>query len=398
MKHIRTPLFAPLARGEVVLLSLLCLNSLLALADTTATQAIATTAPITANAAASRPLAPIPNAQQLFSGLVDKAIKPLYQELDTASQQLTAASQAFCTATDSGNFARLRTAWVNTLLAWQRTDPLLFGPAVENEVDYHINFNPPKKRVINQLLADSTPITVAALEQKGVGGQGLSTLEYLLYDRDKTEADLLAAFQGEAGQRRCAYVQAASELLQRHIHTLTDAWLRQDNSFADALRQAGHGSAVFSSDREALDLLVSKLYQTAEKLTLKLGKPMGIIIQGAPNPYELEAWRSGQSIAITRAHVEGMQRLLREGGWLEWLRTHYDNPLAQQITAALEQLTADYLKIPEPATDPFVLLEQGDKQALMEFYQRSYGIQMGIKRQLAKLLDVRFGFNDNDGD
>ena len=125
---------------------------------------------------------------------------------------------------------------------------------------------------------------------------------------------------------------------------------------------------------------------------------MGIIIQGAPNPYELEAWRSGQSIAITRAHVEGMQRLLKEGGWLEWLRTHYDNLLAQQITAALEQLTADYLKIPEPAADPFVLLEQGDKQAMMEFYQRSYGIQMGIKRQLAKLLDVRFGFNDNDGD
>ncbi len=301
-----------------------------------------------------------------------------------------------------------RAGWGKTLLAWQRTDALLFGPAVEEQIDYFIYFNPPKKKVITALLNATTPITAAAVAATGTGGQGLATLEYLLFDRELDDAQELSGFQGEAGQRRCAYLQAASELVQTHIHTITQAWLASDAPYARDFRQATAGNATFASVQQVIDVLIGKLYESAEKTVEKKTAPAAGIgltvnsaearaLQNQANAYQLESWRSGYSIRSLRANMEGVQRILVAGGLLDWVKTHKEEEgrfVAEVMTTRLE----NYLALPLPDTDPFTLIQQGDSQALHGYYFVGKDIHRGIKRQLAKVVGAQLGFSANDGD
>lgn len=369
----------------------------------------AATPPPTQETAGVAPGSPLPDADKLLANLVDGAIIPLYRELDAAAAALEQASQQFCATPDAAGFQRVRAAWGETLLAWSRTDALLFGPAVEDQIDFHIHFNPPKKAVINRLLEGDQPLTPEQVEKAGVGGQGLMTLEFLLFDRDKPEAEQLAAFQGDTGKRRCAYVQAASELLRQDIGTVANGWLQDKDSYAAAFRSAQAGNATFASARQAIDLLVGKLYQSAEKSAKnRIGNPLGkgidlnsegkqeILLQS--NAYQLEAWRSGYSVKAVRANMEGMQRIVRDGGLSQWLREHNQHQTEQLVADAMEQRFASYLNLPIPATDPFTLVSTGQGKELDGYYYLGNDIQMGIKRQLARVMGVQLGFNDNDGD
>ncbi|EIJ33634.1 imelysin family protein [Thiothrix nivea] len=365
--------------------------------------------PLLAETPAVAPATPLPDVDKLLAQLVDGAIIPLYRELEVAANTLEQRSKAFCAEPDAEKFRVLREGWGETLLAWHHTDALLFGPAVEEQIDFSINFNPPKKSIINGLLGGTDELTPAAIDKAGVGGQGLGTLEFLLFDRDKTEAEQLAAFQGDAGKRRCAYVQAASELLHQDISTIADGWVKDSRGYATAFRTADKGNATFASARQVVDLLVGKLYQSAEKTSKKrIGNPLGKGINlnskgkqeilNQSNAYQLEAWRSGYSVRVVRANVEGMQRIMRDGGLFQWLREHDNSKTAKWIADAMEQRFNNYLKLPIPTTDPFTLIRNGQGKELDGYYYLGNDIQMGIKRQLAKVMRVQLGFNDNDGD
>ncbi|WGZ93411.1 MAG: imelysin family protein [Candidatus Thiothrix putei] len=355
------------------------------------------------------PATPIPDVDKLLVHVVDGAIIPLYRELDVTANTLTQRSKTFCSEPNAENFKVLREGWGETLLAWHRTDALMFGPAIEDQIDFKVNFNPPKKAVINGLLNATSPLTVEAVEKAGVGGQGLGTLEFLLFDRDKSDADQLAAFQGDTGKRRCAYVQAASELLQTTLHTIAEAWINDKNGYATAFRTANKGNATFASSRQAVDLLVGKLFQSAEKFSKnRIGNPLGKGIDlntegkqevlNTSNAYQLEAWRSGYSVQVVRANVEGMLRIVKDGGILQWLRDHNQREIEKFVADAMEMRLDNYLKLPVPDSDPFELIKTGNSKALDGYYYMGNDIQMGIKRQLAKVMGVQLGFNDNDGD
>lgn len=364
---------------------------------------------VAAKVDAIAPATPLPNADKLLAAVVDGAIIPLYRELQVTANTLVQRSSAFCSAPTPESFKVLREGWGETLLAWHRTDALMFGPAIEDQIDFTINFNPPKKLIISRLLTDNTPLTPDSIAKAGVGGQGLSTLEFLLFDRDKTDAEQLASFQGATGKRRCEYVQAASELLHTQMQTIANGWLQDRNGYASAFRDAHKGNATFASARQAVDLLVGKLFQSAEKFSKnRIGNPLGKGVDlntegkqevlNTSNAYQLEAWRSGYSIQIVRANVEGMQRILREGGILQWLRDHNEREVEKFVADAMQQRLDHYLKLPLPSTDPFELIKAGKGKELDGYYYLGNDIQMGIRRQLAKVLGVQLGFNDNDGD
>ncbi|UJS22630.1 imelysin family protein [Thiothrix winogradskyi] len=355
------------------------------------------------------PATPLPDADKLLVQIVDGAIIPLYRELQVTANTLAQRSTAFCSAPTAESFKVLREGWGETLLAWHRTDALMFGPAIADQIDFTINFTPPKKMIISRLLTDEIPLTPDIIAKAGVGGQGLSTLEFLLFDRDKSEAEQLASFQGDTGKRRCDYVQAASTLLHTQVQTIANGWLQDSNGYASAFRDAHKGNATFASARQAVDLLVGKLYQSAEKFSKnRIGNPLGKGIDlntegkqevlNTSNAYQLEAWRSGYSIQIIRANVEGMQRILREGGVLQWLRDHNEREVEKFVADAMQQRLDNYLKLPLPSADPFELIKTGKGKELDGYYYLGNDIQMGIRRQLAKVLGVQLGFNDNDGD
>ena len=343
----------------------------------------------------------LPDTSRLFASITEQGILPLYRALDKKVQRLVTQSEAFCAQTDMAHLQALRSAWQDTLLAWQRTDALMFGPAIANQVDFHINFQPPKKLIINSLLRNDKAITPDSVHQGGVGGKGLSTLEYLLFNREQSDAKQLQAFTaGKAGERRCAYVQAVSQLLQQDINTITAHWQRDFNNYADALRTAGAGSPVFVSAREALDLIIRKLYQSVEKTSRnRLAKALGVgTSDKIIRPHALPAWRSGLSLAIVRANWEGQQQLLVEGGLLDWISEHDQRASTQQTLQSLRDALQGALALPVPEEDPFLQLEAGEVATVQTYYTQARRIDQLVQQQLAPLLGVQLGFNDNDGD
>ena len=349
---------------------------------------------------------PLPDSGGLLVNITEKTIQPLYRELDKAGEALAQQSKVFCSNPDQANFTAVRQAWAETLLAWQRTDALLFGPAVENQRDFNVHFTPPKKLVIQKHLNANTALTPDTIAQTGVGGRGLPALEWLLFDREQPIDAQLKTFQQDGGKRRCAYVQAASELLQGDLHEIAQAWADAGDSYAKAFKTAAQGNAHLANTQQALDTLVGKIYQSSEKIAKnRLGNPLGKglissgtnhdTVQNQSNAYQLEAWRSGYAIQSVRANMQGLQRLLVDGGILAQLKTQTANQaLAEQLTTAIEA----FLKLPVPETDPFELISQGKGAALDDYYQRAESIRSLIRTQLAPAMGVQLGFNDNDGD
>lgn len=354
----------------------------------------------------------VPDADKLLGTLVEKGIQPLYRELDEAGKKLVETSQAFCSDSSEAHFRAVRDAWGETLLAWQRSDALLFGPAVEEQRDFHINFTPPKKLTIQNLLNGTNPITVEAVEKAGVSAQGLATLEYLLFDREKPDTEQWAAFQGEAGKRRCSYVRASSELLQRDLQHVTSPWSTDKGNYAAAFSQADKSNAHFANSRQAVDTFIGKLYQSAEKIAKnRLGNPLGkgLVSSGdnsntlnkQSNAYQLENWRSGYALKVTYANMEGIQRLLGDGGILAWLGHQPDKagqPSHADVVQQLQSRMSLFLQTPMPTTDPFELVSQGKTAELDNLYHIAEDLRLGIRKLLAPAMGVQLGFNDNDGD
>ena len=149
-----------------------------------------------------------------------------------------------------------------------------------------------------------------------------------------------------------------------------------------------------SNTQQALDTLVGKIYQSSEKNRKnRLGNPLGKglissgtnhdTVQNQSNAYQLEAWRSGYAIQSVRANMQGLQRLLVDGGILAQLKTQTANQaLAEQLTTAIEA----FLKLPVPETDPFELISQGKGAALDGYYQRAETIRSLIRTQLAPAM------------
>ncbi len=346
------------------------------------------TAPSSTNAASTVTLNTAKD-DAFIQQLVTAGIQPLYRELEQASLQLTQASTEFCKDVSPDNLTKLREAWGSTLLAWQRTDSLLFGPAVADQLDFHINFAPPKKQIIKGLLASEQPLTTEAVAAAGVGAQGLSSLEYVLFDREQNLEQLLASFKASSGSIRCSYLQAVSRLLEQHVKTLNAAWTNPD------------AINFFTNNQELIDLLLGKAYQSLERINLKkLTQPLGTLDENQlSHPYDLEAWRSGYSFKIIQANIDGLRRVFVDGGFLAWIEKNFPSEATKTAVLAFEKQLKELAQMQLPAGDPFTLVEQKQKSAeLTELVQRAHGLEMGIKRQLAVLTKAQLGFNDNDGD
>lgn len=336
-------------------------------------------------------------ARTLLKSVVNNAILPLYESLDTQAQNLVKTSQAFCEEPTLAGLNDTRVNWAEVLSGWEQSSSLLFGPAVENEIDFTIYFRPVKKAVIKGVLVSEGNIDLAAIEKAGVGGQGLATLEYLLFDRELSDEQQLAAFVASE-QRRCDYLVSASTLLAKNLHTINQGWAIGGGNYSEALWTAGEGSAYFTEAYQPVELLVNRLYQSVQAVEIKkLGVPLGLrgSRSGKPRayPYKLEAWRSGYSLANINSSLQGLQSLLVDGGILEWLKNNKQAELAEQLDQQLKTLLA----IKWLSDDLFKILES-KPEAVKPFYEQVMALSATVRKGLAPALGVQLGFNQNDGD
>lgn len=323
----------------------------------------------------------------LLKQVAEKSILPTYQQFAKTTETQVKQAEALCKDSNDENITAMKQAWSNALSAWQRADALLFGPAIDEQLDFAIYFLPAKKTIIKGVLKSETPITIEHLENAGVGAQGFGALEYLLFDRDHS-----ISFSGEKGKQRCHYVLAASQLINQHANEILSAW---QNGYAEAFYTAGKGSAEFTEAEQPLEILINKLFQTVEKVSnKKLGIPLDKKNNGEHvNAYKLEAWRSGHTLPNIQANLQGLQSLIIEGGITHYLQQHEQIELAEALEKQFD-LLSDY----KFESDDLFTLLNANKGTADDYYNQVKTLTHLIKRELAPALNIQLGFNDNDGD
>lgn len=335
-------------------------------------------------------------ARSLLKTLVEQAAMPIYKELNEQADKLSAASRDFCAKPAADSLQQVRSDWAATLSVWEQSSALAFGPTVEDGIDFTVYFLPVKKAVIKGLLAAETTIDQQAVTKAGVGGQGLATLEYLLFDREQSDEQLLATFSA-ADNQHCAYLVAASGLLAENLHTITRGWNKDGSNYAGAIMTAGAGSAYFTAAYQPIELLVNRFYQAVQAVEIKkLGVPLGGGSRsGKPKayPYKLEAWRSGYSLANINSVLTGLQRVFVDGGIKDWLQDNGHTELATKLETQLRQLLATEWS----STDLFKTLAD-TPETVKPFYEQVQMLSATVREELAPALGVQLGFNANDGD
>jgi len=335
--------------------------------------------------------------QQLLAQLTQRVILPLYEQAENQALAMQKQLDTFCATPNADTLKAARNSWIAALGAWQQAEVVMFGPALEKQRDLHIYFRPVKKRVIKLLLNQETPITLENLEFAGVGAQGFATLEYLLFDRDVNEAELLKRFTDDT--RYCEHLKGTTSLLVRDIQAINQDWKQ---GYADSMIKAGSADdAVFPDAMQPLETVLGKLDQITETVPNKLSNALasGNYLAGKDpkrekvNAHKLEAWRSGHTLNNLQANITGIKILLDDGGFLAALETQGQKALATQIRSQIELVQA----IDFASDDLFQQLQDKQTQAADTFYAESLKLSQLIK-QLSSALGIQLGFNDSDGD
>lgn len=349
----------------------------------------------------------------LLRSLLQTVIQPAHQELDSAAAALAAQAEIFCQQPSPQSFARVQASWRTAMGAWAGVSPINFGPLDEENLAWRFQFWPDpinlvQRKFRSRLGGSVDAIDPESLAQASVAIQGLSALEYLLFD--ETIGNLQSY---QAHDHRCGILTATTHNLKHNAARLHQAWQTDYPRRWLALQHLAtkpdyfhfQVEKLFSGLVMALDMISSK----------KLGAPLGINEDGEHtgylNPWQLESWRSGTSLKQITATLKTCQRLYAAENGLGWYlnrnadadadapssepKTPGHNELHLQIKKHFDQVLELATAIEQPA---FQLIQQKNIKTLENLQRQVTLLRDLLKHDYAQAAAIQFRFNAHDGD
>ena len=334
--------------------------------------------------------------EQALTNTADNLIMPWHQDFSRSTAELRKSLERFCqNPSDSASLEQSRDAWRAAMMTWQTLQLVNFGPVTEGNQAWRIQFWPDTHNRVGQkveaLLAAQTPIDATTLAESNVLVQGLSALEYLLFDPSQVSP---ARF---AEPRTCLFLQAAATNTQTVAERLAHEWSPEGGNYVKTFLAPGPGNLAFPAEDDVLTALISAMVMSIETLKNKeLGEPFG----GRPgagrvNPYHLELWRSGLSLPAMQAELAASEQLFLTGIQPALIERGHKE-LARRIEAAFTDSRQKIAPLPSPL---FVHLQQPD--ALPQFQAAWDSLDQLLpllKREMPAKLQLQLGFNSSDGD
>lgn len=344
------------------------------------------------------PAARAVDVHALLGAFANDQLVPAYRGFAADGAALAARAQALCAGrSDAAKLAATRTAWRDAYVRWRGLDAVQFGPALDLRVGRALDAWPVRPRLVDEGLARG-PATLA-FKDVGAQGKGLAALEYLLWDPERGEAELLAGLAGA----RCAYLLGAARELSHEAAALWARWDPQRGRFAREIAEAGHFGAdprhSYLTERAALGELVNRLVAGLEASAgRRLARPAGLGAHGDPSPERFEAARSGATRAGLLAHLDAVRTVLNgpggDAGLVALLRDGGHAALAARLDAAGQAAQAAVAALPEPLA-PAVVERRAAIEAAFNALLALRGL---IETELAATVGVTMDFNENDGD
>lgn len=313
--------------------------------------------------------------------LSTQAMQPSFSRWQQQTQQLQYQLQQFCTG--GARQTQVQEAWKQAAIAWGQLQPMLLDNA--NETSVRVSYWPDKKNLValqaEAALKNPAP-GVAELEQGSVAMQGLSALEYLLFDTK------YASLSVPQQQQICPLLQNIGE---RQVKLAQQTLERFSKSGGTAQQLSKLPNERFADAQDALTELLKAQVNALELAEKKLVVAIG---SSAPQPYQAEFWRSGSSLNSTLAVLQGSQALWQQG--FHDLIAAKDSELALSIDQMYEALLSQLSTNSAPLS-ALLQTPAGIQQARALAGQLKV-LHLLYARDASQALGIQLGFNANDGD
>lgn len=340
--------------------------------------------------------------QQILNDTGQQVILPLHEAFLADSLSLSQASVQYCALSERSeqDFAALKGRWIAAMNGWEAIQSFQFGPVTEDNQAWKIQFWPDKKNLISrkteQFVKRDSEITLNALQNASVVIQGLSAIEYLLYD---TPADLLRK-PPPSGLRYCQHLQAAAENVYHVADFLYTSWQPAAGNYLKTWTRPGPKNLSYPDEQAAIAAIIETLVYGLERVKRdKLERPLALLDQGQVNTYLLEWWRSKQSREAILINLHSLQLLFNADagtGLAELLKHHDGEALATDINNNFDRAVSVTASIEGSLFD-----NHGDSDtqlAIIQLHGLLGKLLAAFKRELPAKLGITLGFNSNDGD
>lgn len=345
--------------------------------------------------------------RQVARDLAENTITHFHQQFAISTKALSASSQTFCLNPNETTLQVAQEQWKLAMSDWQAVKIINFGPIKVNNLSWRLQFWPDKKnlvgRKIKSLLKSEDIIDKAGLKESSVVIQGLSALEYLLFDR--TGGKLSHYQTAGKGPRQCDLLQTVASLTQQTAEQLASAWQADaeysSNFINTTATESEADDTEIATGTPPITLLIESVLANLETLKNdKLGAPLGLkSATGKTNAFLAEAWRSQYSLPLVSANLRSVRQLLVNGellGLTDFLIANDQQALAARLLTQLDAAQITLNSVRKPLTE--AINHDESRQALSKAHADLAMLINTLKRDIPIALNISLGFNDNDGD
>lgn len=343
--------------------------------------------------------------KQLLQNLSTTVIVPAFENFSGSVIQLRQASNEFCANTDTNSYENARLQWKQAMTSWQQVRMFSFGPMSVDNQQWKIQFWPDKhnlvRKKLNELLTSDDDLNLQRIAKASVVTQGLSALEYLLFDETGGALKAYQNASNDKATRQCQLLTAISEHTESVAMSLSNEW---SENYAAIFSQPSEKNPEYLTEQAAIATALDTILAALEFIKGdQLARPLGYRAKGdRARPYMSEAWRSRYSTQSIAAHLQSVQNMylgnyshITGYGFDDYLEYRDQQALHTKIDTLLNQLV-DQAKRAPAMFEGVQVDEQRDQ--LKQIYTGLEQLIKLVKYDMPIALDVQLGFNANDGD
>ena len=133
-----------------------------------------------------------PSDSEVLINIADDIAVPAYQAVAQDMAQLNQTVEALCKLPNCATLDAARQSWRDARASWMASEAVWFGPVIDRRSQSLLDWSPADVDGVEQLLTQSTPLTVEEVSQSLAPNQrGFGAIEYGLFHGDVLAAAVL---------------------------------------------------------------------------------------------------------------------------------------------------------------------------------------------------------------
>jgi len=313
---------------------------------------------------------PSEQAQSVFlRHTLDRHFVPLAARFSQTAPRLIARIESLCASPNAVTLEQARSAWIETMLAWEAVDAVEVGPLLDRRSTFRIDFWPTRPREVESIVRDP-PKEIELLDRVNAPAKGLPAIELLLWS--PAEAPMATG-----SRKTCDY----AHLLARGVHREAE---NLEQGFRELTDRAGGADT-----RKAFSALINQTFGAVELLRGKYMLKPARLNNGRHFPRVL----SGQTARAWSARWCAIHELLagkpddRSASLVEFLRGQGQTQAAADLSSAIKRAA----EAMQDAAEATPATAENASAVLAE-------VETALANDVAAALKVTIGFHAYDGD